>query len=77
MLYNSGRLSQKEVYDILKELGGIASAQQISMRAKEKFPEFTLHLYVVNRLKKLQKNGFVERVIMDGKVFWKIVAEFQ
>ncbi|MEM2507679.1 MAG: hypothetical protein QXF61_11620 [Nitrososphaeria archaeon] len=70
-------MSQKEVYEILKELGGEATTKQISQKAKEKFPNLSLYLYVSNRLRKLEKNGYVKRVIKDGKIVWKIVAEYQ
>jgi hypothetical protein len=35
-------MSQKEVYDIIKELGGEATYREIKRRAKEKFPNLTL-----------------------------------
>lgn len=52
-------MSQEEVYKILKELGGIATQKQIKQRAKEKFPSFSLFQYVGNRLRKLERNGYV------------------
>jgi Fe2+ or Zn2+ uptake regulation protein len=69
-------MSQKEVYEILKELGGEATTRQIAIRAKEKFPGLSLYLYVSNRLHKLEKNGYVKRIIKDGKIVWKIIADY-
>jgi Fe2+ or Zn2+ uptake regulation protein len=70
-------LSQKEVYDILKELGGEATTKQIKIRAKEKFPELSLHAYVTDRLRRLERNGYVRKIIKDGEVAWKIIAEYR
>ena len=69
-------MSQKEVWDILKELGGTATTKQISMRAKEKFPELSLHAYVGNRLRKLEKNGYVTRIRKNKQLVWTIIAEY-
>jgi len=73
----SERLSQKEVYDILRELGGEATIKQIKIRAKEKFPELSLHQYVGDRLRRLRKNGYIEKIFKDGEIHWKIVAEYR
>jgi len=54
-------MSQQDVYEILCELGGEATTEEIRQRAAEKFPERSLHLYVTNRLNKLRKWGAVER----------------
>jgi len=70
-------LSQKEVYDILKELGGEATTKQIKMKAREKFPGLSLYTYVTNRLHKLEKNGCVKKIIKDGEIAWKIIAEYR
>lgn len=66
-------MSQKEIYIILKELGGEATTKEIKEVAKKKFPNCTLHLYVTDRLKKLEKWGIVKRVENS----WKIVKEFE
>jgi len=65
------------VYLILRELGGGATTKQISIRAKEKFPTLSLYLYVNNRLRKLEKNGYVKRTIKGKECFWQIIAEYQ
>jgi uncharacterized membrane protein len=69
-------LSQQEVYLILKELGGEATTKQISIRAKEKFPDATLYTYVHNRLTKLEKNGYVKRIAKGKEEFWQIIATY-
>jgi len=66
-------MSQLEVYKILKELGGEATTDEISELAKKKFPEYTLHMYVINRLKKLKKKGIVIKI---DKNKWKIIDKF-
>jgi len=77
MLKSSEILSQKEVYEILKELGGEATTKQIAQRAKEKFPGLSMHSYVSNRLHKLAKNGYVKKIIKNGELRWKITAEYR
>jgi len=74
-------MSQEEIYKILKELGGEASTSEISRRAKEKFPNLTLYQYVGDRLRKLEKKGYVARVIDKsergaGTVRWMIIEEY-
>lgn len=76
-MFEKGKiLSQREVYLILKELGGEATTKQISLRAKEKFPTLSLHAYVNNRLVKLEKNGYVQRTREGRNTLWKIIAEY-
>jgi Fe2+ or Zn2+ uptake regulation protein len=48
-------LSQYEIYLILEELNGKATTSQIKKRAREKFPDYSLHTYVYDRLTKLEK----------------------
>ena len=62
-------MSQEAVFKILQELGGTATARQISALALKKFPDYTLHNYVYDRLKRLEKWG---KVTFDGKQ-WIIV----
>ena len=69
-------MSQEDVLEIIKELGGRATTSQIVQRAKAKFPTRTLHMYVVNRLKKLEKWGVlsseaVEHLAPDPTAAWK------
>jgi uncharacterized membrane protein len=69
-------MSQKEVYEIIKELGGEATYREIKRRAKEKFPNLTLWQYVTDRLKKLEKKGYVIKIKRGNEVVWKIVEEY-
>lgn len=65
-------MSQKLVYELLKELGGTAFPKQIIELAKKKYPEAKLHQYIYDRLYRLRKWGYV-RKNEDGS--WSIVAE--
>lgn len=68
-------MSQEDVYRILKELGGMATSAEIKARAKEKFPDRTLFLYVGNRLRKLETKKVVKAVRREGRSYlWKIVG---
>lgn len=70
-------MSQEEVYKIIEELGGEATQQQIKQRAKEKFPDASLHLYVGDRLRKLEKKGYIKSTLdAEGNIVWKIVEEW-
>jgi uncharacterized membrane protein len=69
-------MSQEEVYKIIKELGGEATYRQIKQRAKEKFPNSTLWQYVGDRLKKLEKKGYVKKVEINDEIIWKIVEDY-
>lgn len=66
-------MSQKAVYELLKELGGRATSREISRLAKERYPIYTLHLYVTNRLHKLERNGIVKQ---DKEGYWEIIDEY-
>ena len=61
-------MSQEDVLSILKELKGEATTKEIKELAKEKYPERTLYLYVLNRLKKLERNDKVKQI----KGTWRI-----
>lgn len=61
-------MSQEDIYNIIKELGGKATIEEIRKRAQKKYPTRTLHLYVLNRLKKLEVNKQVKK---EGEK-WKI-----
>jgi 5-deoxy-D-glucuronate isomerase len=70
-------LGQKEVYDILKEMGGTATTKQISQKAKDLFPQYALWSYVGFTLRKLGKNGYVSRVKKeDQQITWKIIRDY-
>ena len=54
-------MSQEDVLEIIRELGGEATTKEIKERAKRKYPERTLFMYVLNRLKKLEMSNKVEK----------------
>lgn len=64
-------MSQEDVLNILKELKGSATIKEIRELARKKYPERTLYLYVVNRLKKLEGNKLIEK---SGEK-WKIMKK--
>lgn len=61
-------MSQEDVLNILKKLGGKATTKEIREFAKKKYRERTLYLYVRNRLNKLKQN---KKIIKNGET-WKI-----
>lgn len=61
-------MSQEDVLNILRDIDGVGTSKDIKILAKKKFPSRTLHLYVNDRLKKLERSGKIERV---GEL-WKI-----
>jgi len=65
-------MSQRTVYELLKELGGRATSRQISELALKKYPDYSLHSYVSERLRKLRNWGHVKKN-EDGT--WEIVAK--
>lgn len=65
-------MSQTEVYTILVEFGGSATSSEIRDAAKNKFPNLTLHTYVTNRLRKLEKNGYVISDTVGNSIVWTI-----
>ncbi len=69
-------MAQKEVYEILKELGGQATQKQIRDRAVEKYPTYSLHLYIGNRLRKLEKNGYLKSKKTGKDTLWVIIDEY-
>lgn len=72
-------MTQEEVYMALEKLGGTASTKEISEKAKELFPKCSLWSYVGFVLRKLEKNGYVERVPNPNsrEIKWKIISEIQ
>ena len=66
-------MSQETVYKLLKKLGGRATSREIRDLAKKMYPQYTLHLYIANRLRKLERNGYV-KLRKDG--YWMIAAEY-
>ena len=70
---SASRMSQKAVYDLLKELDGTATTKQIRELAKKRYHAHTLYLYVTNRLKKLERNGYIIHEEGAGGPLWKII----
>lgn len=62
-------MSQEDVLEILKELGGSATQKEIKDRAKSKYPDRTLYQYISNRLQKLKK----WKIITYNQGIWKVV----
>lgn len=69
---------RQEVYKIIKELGGQATYKQIKQKAKEKFPTLSLFQYIGDRLRKLEKNGYVTHFVnKEGETVWKIIQSYR
>lgn len=66
------KMSQEDVLKIIEELGGETTLVEIRKRVREKYPDRTLYLYVSDRLKKLERNGLIERTDKEGSIIWKI-----
>jgi Fe2+ or Zn2+ uptake regulation protein len=69
-------VSQELVYKLLKELGGVATTKQVREKAQQEYPDLTLYKYVFNRLKKLEKNGYISRSYKNSINTWTIIAIF-
>jgi hypothetical protein len=52
-------MSQEDIFNIISELGGEATLEEIRNRVKQKYPARTLHLYILTRLRQLAKNGLI------------------
>ncbi len=65
-------MTQEDVRRLLDELGGQATVEEVSTRAREKFPERTLHTYVGQLLKRLEKKGFVNN---GEKKTWELTEK--
>lgn len=70
-------MAQRDTYNLLKELGGKAELGEIKKYAKKKFPDASLHTYVVSNLEKLEKWGRVRMSeYKKGKTYWEIIREY-
>ncbi len=67
-------MGQKEIYDIVKDLGGTAFPYEIKQRAKTLYPDATMHQYVYLPLKKMTNWGIVKKNT-DGS--WTIIDKFE
>ncbi len=54
-------MKQRTVYELLNELGGRATSRQISELALKKYPEYSLHSYDSDRLRKFRNWGYVKK----------------
>jgi transcription initiation factor TFIID TATA-box-binding protein len=52
-------MSQEAIRELLQEMDNEASTSEIATRAKEKYPNRTLHTYVGQLLRRLEEKGFV------------------
>jgi hypothetical protein len=65
-------MSQEMVYELLRELGGKATAEQVIRLILKKHPEYSLHFTVEERLDNLAHWGYVKK--HAGGV-WEIISE--
>jgi hypothetical protein len=68
-------MSQQIVLELLQELGGSATVSEISRLAQQKHPDLSLSHYVGDRVRKLEKWGFICYDVISNKYF--IVIEQQ
>ena len=54
------KMSQKLVFELLRDLGGRATTSEVSKLARQRYPEATLYQYVGQQLHKLMKWGTIE-----------------
>lgn len=66
-------MSQSNVLSLLNKLEGFASTKDIKNLAKKEYPNSTLHTYVLDRLRKLEKWGIVKSEYVEGMTFWKVI----
>lgn len=55
-------MTQEDIRWLLDELGGKATVEEISTLAKEQFPDRSLHTYVGQLLRRLEKKKFVTQI---------------
>jgi len=67
-------MSQKLVFQLLKELGGTAFNYEVADLARKKYPDRYLWHYVSQQLHALQRWGYIER---DDKGRWRIIKEYE
>lgn len=67
-------MSQEDIRKLLSELGGEANIDELSKTAKEQFPDRTLHKYLTQRLKSMEKKGIVVGT-NNGKSSWRLSRE--
>lgn len=55
-------MSQQKIYEVINSCGGKASRRMITDIVKEKYPNTTMHVYISNRLKRLEKKGIIKKI---------------
>lgn len=55
-------MSQEDVYEILRGLGGEATQKEIKEKTKEKYPNTTLYLYISHQFRKLERGGCAKKI---------------
>jgi uncharacterized membrane protein len=69
-------MSQEDVYNLLKDLGGKATTNEIKEAAKKKYPDCSLYTYVWTRLSKLEQYGCVKHEKRGKDHIWIITGKF-
>jgi transcription initiation factor TFIID TATA-box-binding protein len=68
-------MSQQEVLNLLENLGGEATVDEIRSEAKKRFPDRTLSSYITKRLQAMKRQGIVEEIEINDKSGWRIINE--
>lgn len=67
-------MSQEDVRKLLLSLDGEASLEELSRLARNRYPNRSLHSYLGDRLKALEKKGLVTKTEDDSQV-WKLTKK--
>lgn len=67
-------MSQQDVLQLLKKMGGRASSSEIIQEAKKEFPERSLHSHVSMRLKDLERRNLVSKQDTGGGLVWETTS---
>ena len=70
-------ISQSDVFNIIKELGGHATANEIKDRIKEKYPDYTIYTTKFeDKLLKLDIKGLIKfKFNPYGQIIWYIAND--
>lgn len=70
-------MSQKKIYEIIKSCGGKVSRRTITNIVNEKYPNTTMHVYISNRLTKLEEKGVIKKFKNDnGNNYYTVIAPY-
>lgn len=64
-------MSQSDVLQLLKNLGGRATSSELIKEAKKEFPDRSLHSHVSMRLKALERRRLVSKFDTEDGVVWE------